>query len=125
MLVFPIVGHKHYFRRTLQNDTILLEITIQDIEAARQGRENPPSVFSHTTPACVATERITGSRWKTVGATMLLEERPPFRYGLLSPSLQQAVQKFLAGEEMQPCSQTLHLTPLKQRPDTYQMPEKS
>ena len=89
-------------------ESVRFEITVEDIEMAELLAQSArcdglswPKVGA--TPASVALERVTGSKWKTVGALMLMEERAPFRFGIVPATVTPLLESFLLTGHMEPC----------------------
>jgi hypothetical protein len=88
--------------------SVHFEITIQDIEMAESltqsaHRDSLSWPVVGPTPASVALERVTGSKWKTVGSLMVMEERAPFRFGVVPATITPLLESFLTTGQMEPC----------------------
>jgi hypothetical protein len=99
-------------------ETHKFEITPQDIDTAESQIQTLrcdslswPKVGP--TPASVALERSTGSKWKTVGSLMLIEENAPFRFGIVPATLTPRLDQFLENGKMEPCSFSLYFNAAK------------
>ena len=97
-------------------ESVHFEITVQDIELAESltksvHRDSLSWPVIGPTPASVALERVTGSKWKTVGALMLMEECAPHRFGVVPSTVMPLLESFLLTGRMEPCPLALDFHP--------------
>jgi hypothetical protein len=88
----------------MKSEIIQLDITGDDIERARDLKHRYQLGLRESTPACpvaVALQRFTGSQWKTLDTSLVLEVATPFRTGLLPLELQALLRHFQATGEME------------------------
>jgi hypothetical protein len=89
---------------------ITLHITEADIVAAQKDMTPRSNRSLPDSPALIAIERSTGSKWVAHGIAILKEEKSPYRVILLSWQLRHATRNFFIYGSMEPCSAEVWLT---------------
>jgi hypothetical protein len=83
--------------------TIAIEITPEDIEAARRALDEQINIFP-ANPALFAIERALGSTWRPVSLNMLSETELPRRIALLPVESREHLLEFQKSGKFTPCT---------------------